>query len=130
METNLNTDFNFSQAFAPVTDAQLLFQFIRFRVYQNIPEQSSNPAIDYLTIIATDFESVGESAILGLNWVEPEEAKAAINVRTRLLIHTGSDMELWSFLIGGIVQHLAYYKAKERNGRFRIIVEKVNDSKG
>lgn len=125
MKSN-TSDFNFLQNFAPVTEANLLFRFQRFNVYENVPLEVIDPSVYYLTLIPFQFESVSESAILGIKFNEPNDLSKTLDVRTRLLIYTGGDKELWEFLVLGIVQVIAKKRLKIMDGYHRINVEKIS----
>jgi hypothetical protein len=118
------SDFNFLQNFAPVTEANLLFRFQRFNVYENVPLKVIDPSVYYLTLIPFQFDGVAETAILGIKFNEPNDLSNTINVRTRLLIYTGGNKELWEFLVLGIVQVIAERRLKIMNGYYRLNIEK------
>ena len=126
MKTTENTVFNFLQKFAPVIEADLLFVFARFKVYRNIPLINDDPSVYYLTIIPLQFKDVSESAILGVKFNEPNDLSKTLDVKTRLFIHTGNDLELWEFLARGIIQVLAQSRIKVMNSNYRIGIHKIN----
>ena len=120
------SDFNFLQNFAPVTEANLLFRFQRFNVYENVTLDVIDPSVYYLTLIPFQFEGVAETAILAIKFSEPNDLSKTLNIRTRLLIYTGGNKELWEFLVLGIVQFIAEKRLKIMNGYYRIKVEKIS----
>ena len=121
-----NTDFNFLQKFAPVTETNLLFRFQRFLVYENVPLEFIDSSVYYLTLIPFQFEGVSESAILGIKFGEPNTLSKTMNVKARLLIFTGDDKELFEFVARGIIQVLAQSRIKMLNGNYRLRIEKIN----
>ena len=126
MKTTDNTVFNFLQEFAPVIEADLLFVFARFKVYRNIPLINDDPSVYYLTIIPLQFKDVSESAILAVKFNEPNDLSKTLDVKTRLFIYTGNDLELWEFLTRGIIQVLAQSRIKVMNGNYRLRMQKIN----
>jgi len=126
MKTTENTVFNFLQEFAPVIEADLLFVFARFNVYRNIPLINYDPSVYYLTIIPLQFKDVSESAILAVKFNEPNDLSKTLDVKTRLFIYTGNDLELWEYLTRGIIQVLAQSRIKIMDGNFRIRILKIN----
>ena len=126
MKTTDNTAFNFLQEFAPVIEADLLFVFSRFKVYRNIPLINDDPSVYYLTIIPLQFKDVSESAILAVKFNEPNDLSKTLDVKTRLFVYTGNDLELWEFLARGIIQVLAQNRIKVLNGNYRLRMQKIN----
>ena len=120
------TPFSFLQPFAPVIEADLLFVFAGFKVYRNIPLTNDDPAVFYLTIIPVKFNGVSESAILAVKFNEPNNLSKTIEVRTKLFIYTGNDLEQWEFLCRGIIQVLAQGRIKVLNGNYRLRIQKIN----
>jgi hypothetical protein len=114
------------QKFAPVTEANLLFRFQRFLVYENIPLEVLDGSIYYLTIIPFQFESIAETGILGIKFCEPNNLSKTVDVKTRLLIYTGDDKELWEFLVRGIIQVLAQSRLKLSSNNYRLRIQKTN----
>jgi len=126
MKTTDNTVFNFLQEFAPVIEADLLFVFAGFKVYRNIPIINDDPSIYYLTIIPVKFNGVSESSILAVKFNEPNDLSKTLDVKTRLFIYTGNDLEQWEFLTRGIIQVLAQSRIRVQNGNYRLRIQKIN----
>jgi hypothetical protein len=126
MKTTENTVFNFLQAFAPVIETDLLFVFAGFKVYRNIPIVIDDPSVYYLTLIPVTFKGVSESAILAVKFNEPNNLSKTLDVKTRLFIYTGNDLEQWEFLTSGIISLLAQSRIKVLNGNYRIRIQKLN----
>ena len=126
MKTTDNTVFNFLQEFAPVIEADLLFLFSGFKVYRNIPLINDDPSVYYLTIIPVKFKGVAESGILAVKFNEPNNLSKTLDVKARLFIYTGNDLERWEFLTRGIIQVLAQSRIKVLNGNYRIRIVKIN----
>jgi hypothetical protein len=126
MKTTDNTVFNFLQEFAPVIEADLLFVFAGFKVYRNIPLINDDPSIYYLTIIPVKFNGVSESSILAVKFNEPNDLSKTLDVKTRLFIYTGNDLEQWEFLTRGIIQVLSQSRIRVQNGNYRIRIQKIN----
>ncbi len=126
MKTTDNTAFNFLQEFAPVIEADLLFVFAGFKVYRNVPLISDDPSIYYLTLIPLDSKGRFETGILAVKFNEPNNLSKTLDVKARLFIYTGNDMELFQFLMSGIIQVLAQGRIKVLNGNYRVRIQKIN----
>ena len=126
MKTTDNTAFNFLQEFSPVIEADLLFVFAGFKVYRNVPLISDDPSIYYLTLIPLDSKGRFETGILAVKFNEPNNLSKTLDVKARLFIYTGNDMELFQFLMSGIIQVLAQGRIKVLNGNYRVRIQKIN----
>lgn len=119
--TKETEEFNFNQEFYPVKEPVLSIH--RFHVYKNYPVNlKGNEEVEYYTIVAHTFQSVGEVAILGLKWIDSEKDNS-IGVRTRLLIHTG-DRELWGYILKAVLKTLLYLRINESRNTYNVRIEK------